>query len=145
MRKKPPKGTHVYDSGDRTIDRYTIIFPKAEMAMSLSLNPDSPQGFSQWGCFTEGSHLGKRISWDDMPQRVREHALKRWYGDDPNRIRFKATVDVRYLMNGVGPIELAMLLKESLTSLFGEGRITGETEAEIEQWGVSVKEVKDGS
>lgn len=43
---------------------------------------DAPEhGFSQWGECTEGSHLGRRVRWDDLPQDVREHAARRFAED----------------------------------------------------------------
>ena len=56
---KQRKGTKVYDGGEKFFDRYTIIFPGFEMALGLSGNPNSPQGFSQWGQFKR-EEMGRR-------------------------------------------------------------------------------------
>lgn len=79
---KQPKGTKVYDGREKFFDRYTIIFPGFEMALGLSGNPNSPQGFSQWGQFKEGRNLGKKIRWEDLPREVRDHALRRYEGSE---------------------------------------------------------------
>ena len=41
---RQPKGTKVYDGGEKFFDRYTIIFPGFEMALGLSGDPNKPQG-----------------------------------------------------------------------------------------------------
>ncbi len=41
---RQPKGTKVYDGGEKFFDGNTIIFPEFEMALGLSANPKKPQG-----------------------------------------------------------------------------------------------------
>lgn len=77
----------VYDNGGETADRYTIIpddpntypgfFLKRVMALNLSDLCDHPAGVSQWGPVVEGPNLGRRIHFDDLPERVRAHAQRR--------------------------------------------------------------------
>lgn len=72
----------IYDNGGKTWDRYTVIiegwhFGKSCEALGLSDNCDSPQGFSQFGDVYEGKHLGKVISFDNLPDNVQNHIIKR--------------------------------------------------------------------
>jgi hypothetical protein len=76
----------IYDNGGKTFDRYTVILSQKFMrpskksyyvALGLSFNPDSPQGFSQFGEAILGSHLGKKIPWNQLPERVRKHITRR--------------------------------------------------------------------
>jgi len=66
----------IYDNEGRTFDRYTVIFTDGS-ALGLSSNPDSPQGFSQWGEAVEGSHLGRRIPFKEVAENVRKHIERR--------------------------------------------------------------------
>jgi len=47
------------------------------MALGLSDDPDSPQGFSQFSAAKVGPHLGRQIAFQDLPQNVQEHAIGR--------------------------------------------------------------------
>lgn len=67
----------VYDNSGITFDRYTVIFWD-NTYLGLSNNPNSPQGFSQWGeGIVCGDHLGKGIAFSDMPEKVQDHILGR--------------------------------------------------------------------
>ena len=66
----------IYDNGGETADRYTVVFKKQKgngggpyyPYLAMSGDPNSPQGFCQHGeTDVIGKHLGKRISFDDMP------------------------------------------------------------------------------
>jgi hypothetical protein len=70
----------IYDNKGKTFDRYTLILSDGT-ALGLSANPDSLQGFSQWGDAVEGSHLGKRISFKELPENVRRHIESRLHFD----------------------------------------------------------------
>jgi hypothetical protein len=74
----------VWDNGGRSADRYTVVtdedMGKGLWAM-LGMSDAPEHGFSQWGECTEGSHLGRRVRWDDLPQDVREHAARRFAED----------------------------------------------------------------
>ena len=77
----------VYDFGDSVADRYTIVLNEPDYgagseqteytALGLGDCPDHPAGFSQWVSAVLGPHLGKQIAFDDLPERVRLHALER--------------------------------------------------------------------
>jgi len=72
----------IYDNGGKTFDRYTILtepyhFGKSCEALGLSDNPESPQGFSQWGDAYEGDHLGKEIRLEKLPENIQNHILQR--------------------------------------------------------------------
>jgi len=72
----------VYDNGGKTFDRFTVLtepyhFGKSCDCLCLSDNPTDPLGFSQWGDCYEGPHLGKEISFDDLPKNVQAHVLSR--------------------------------------------------------------------
>lgn len=77
----------VYDGGDEWADRYTIVMNWPEYgsggeevqytALGLGDCPDHPCGFSQWVSATLGPHLGKQVAFEDLPERVRQHALER--------------------------------------------------------------------
>jgi hypothetical protein len=66
----------IYDNNSRTFDRYTVILSDGS-ALGLSVNPDSPMGFSQWSEAVEGSHLGQRISFKELPLQIRKHIERR--------------------------------------------------------------------
>lgn len=80
----------IYDNGGKTIDRYTIAFdeitgyiesdgitqPKYK-CLTLSSDPDWPQGFSQWIECILGKHLGKKITFKELPENVQKHILPR--------------------------------------------------------------------
>ena len=72
----------IWDNGGKTADRYTVVLNTKETedeyrCLSLSNDPDHPQRVSQVGSCKEGEHLGKRISWEDLPDNVRKHVVDR--------------------------------------------------------------------
>ncbi|MBE0471190.1 MAG: hypothetical protein IBX55_16980 [Methyloprofundus sp.] len=66
----------VYDNNGRSFDRYTIIdlsSPEGNdcyTALAASEDPFHPQGFGQWCSAMLGSHLGREISFDQLPAKV---------------------------------------------------------------------------
>ncbi len=80
---KVPPYKAIYDNGGKTMDRYTVILSEGDAipphipCLGLSDNPDSPQGFSQYGECLEGEHLGKKISFAELPENVQEHLKRR--------------------------------------------------------------------
>lgn len=70
----------IYDNGGKTWDRYTVLTNHG--ALGLSENPNSSQGFSQWGEAIDGNHLGKRINLVDLPGNVQKHILSRVFDED---------------------------------------------------------------
>ena len=69
-----------YDNKGKTVDRYTVIPPRWArqyresaglwMAIAASSTPFHPQGFGTCCSATPGTHLGKRIKWDELPRDV---------------------------------------------------------------------------
>lgn len=63
--------------------RYTILPPEAfphrrfkdgrVNALACSEDPYHPLGFGQWTTAMPGKHLGKRISWEDLPEPVKQY------------------------------------------------------------------------
>lgn len=77
----PQKIKSIWDNRGKTIDRYTIVFEDRErgfnICLGLSVDPDYPLGFSQFGTCIEGSHLGIRITWEDLPSTIKKHIIER--------------------------------------------------------------------
>lgn len=72
----------IYDNGGETIDQYTIVLEPAQRvsylsAICCSIDPDSPDGFSQFSEVVIGEHLGQEIAFDDLPPSVQTHVLGR--------------------------------------------------------------------
>lgn len=79
----------IYDNGGKTVDRYTVVIvdsmkrvkipcgDKEFPCLSLSVNPDSPQGVSHWSSGIEGRHLGKKINLKNLPENVQKHIKAR--------------------------------------------------------------------
>lgn len=77
----------IFDSGpDGAFDRYTIALKGYRVGYGMvypylasSNNPFHPQGFGQH-CesreFLKGKHLGKRISFDVLPEQVKQFILQ---------------------------------------------------------------------
>ena len=75
----------IYDNGGKTFDRYTVIPPRTAYrthresytqwaAIGSSENPFHPQGFGQHCLAVPGPHLGKRITWEQLPINVQSFA-----------------------------------------------------------------------
>lgn len=74
----------VYDNNGRSFDRFTIIPPKSAteyrenpvswVAIGASVDPFHPQGFGMFCTAMPGHHLGKRIHWDQLPEKVKQFA-----------------------------------------------------------------------
>ena len=71
----------VYEKEGGFIDRYLVVFDERNgdyyVGLSLSASPGSPQGVSSFSDVLLGEHLGKEISFEDLPEDVREHVLER--------------------------------------------------------------------
>jgi len=72
----------IYDNGGKTFDRYSVLFEpfhfgKSCDCLGLSDDPDSPQGFSQFGDAYDGDHLGKEITFEQLPENVQNHIATR--------------------------------------------------------------------
>lgn len=105
----------IYDNGDESFDRYTVVFTDTRLcpltdktyheSLGLSHNPTDPQGFSQWGDCINGDHLGKKIDIEDLPENVREHLIDRTLES------VTTLIDLQALF---GPITTAKRLKRFL-------------------------------
>ncbi|CAB5237912.1 hypothetical protein UFOVP142_3 [uncultured Caudovirales phage] len=63
-----------WDNGGKTCDRYTVVFldePSGPgliyAGLGMSSSPFHPQGFGMHVNATPGTHLGKKISFDQLP------------------------------------------------------------------------------
>jgi hypothetical protein len=86
MVKGKRKTCRIYDAGSAFADRYTIAFKGYRLPMHGMVYPylasgDAPyhpQGFGQHGeseIFMTGKHLGKRISFESLPESVQHFVL----------------------------------------------------------------------
>lgn len=73
----------IYDNKGKTIDHYTVLDneDKTEytdkMRQCLGL-AESPKTYSQFCTATLGRHLGKKVNYSDLPEKLREHILERF-------------------------------------------------------------------
>jgi len=80
-----PRWIRVYDNGEKSYDRYTVVFTgnydkdipgygKSYQYVGMSSSPSHPQGFCQHGeCphiidWPTYGHLGKKIRFEDLPE-----------------------------------------------------------------------------
>lgn len=78
---------HVYDNGGETHDRYSVIH-SSDMKnkdrsgnvdmLGMSSDPTHPHGFSQFTSGVVGKHLGKKIKFDSLPERLQRHVKSRY-------------------------------------------------------------------
>lgn len=81
------KVCRIFDNQGETIDRYTVAFKGIRILHGLGVsypylasseNPFHPQGFGQYGeneIFLTGKHLGKRVSFESLPEQVQKFIL----------------------------------------------------------------------
>lgn len=76
----------VYDNKGESYDRYTVFHedignledsPSKE-ALSLSHNPESPNGVSLFTLAVEGEHLGDLIAFKELPDNIQAHIVTRF-------------------------------------------------------------------
>lgn len=87
----PPYVLCCQDNGGKTADRYTIWFEATPHEgvwwipyLALSDNPTHPQGVSLCGEMPQhhATHRGRdRVRWLDLPEHIRNHAIRRYEGD----------------------------------------------------------------
>lgn len=80
------KVCRIFDMGSNEIDRYTIAFKAQRINgilfypyLASSVDPFHPQGFGQYGesnVFLTGRHLGKRVSFESLPDQVKQFILQ---------------------------------------------------------------------
>lgn len=68
------KAARIYDNGGKTWDRYTVVYmtmpeyrPGTFFSVGMSERPFDPQGFGQHDAAMPGRHLGRRITFDQLP------------------------------------------------------------------------------
>jgi hypothetical protein len=74
----------IYDNGGKTIDRYTILtepYYFGKSCMALGVDSVGGRGFSQWGEAFDGPHLGKEITFEDLPEETQAHVIERLKDD----------------------------------------------------------------
>lgn len=93
MPKGIPRYIKIFDNGGKTYDRYTCIFTKKSiiskedrkyygtrfMFVGMSEDPFHPLGFGQHGELEPqhiGSHLGKRIKFEDLPEDCKKLVIQ---------------------------------------------------------------------
>ena len=76
--KKPNCVTSIYDNEGDTLDRYTVFTDQREGDYweALAIGND-PRGFSQFTTGQKGAHLGKLITFDDLPELIQQHIINR--------------------------------------------------------------------
>ena len=79
----------IFDNGGKSIDRYTVVTvhkdgcdPNYYDMLALGDDVHSAHGFSNWtyGYFKatiKNAHLGKRITWSDLPEGHQAHIIER--------------------------------------------------------------------
>ena len=94
LQEAPDYVLDVFDNKDKSADRYTVMFTGKLLIktrfdiyvpfLGMSDNPDSPQGFSQWGEMDSlqavefrKANGRDRIRWKDLPGNVRQHIANR--------------------------------------------------------------------
>ncbi len=67
------KDLRIYDNGGKTIDRYTVLYMDCPEGRGLyggrgmSAHPSHPQGVGMYCTAMPGRHLGRRITFDQLP------------------------------------------------------------------------------
>ena len=99
---KPSGIKQIHDLGPDTkmADRFTVVLAEDTrfsreggkvvllyQTLNLGETPDSPGGFSQTSEAVLGKHLGKRITWGQLPLNVRKHINRRLTRHEENRLR----------------------------------------------------------
>lgn len=75
--KKINKSIRIYDNGGKTFDRFTAVWinrpystnkgDKLRECLGMSERPFSPLGFCMYGGAMLGRHLGKKITFEQLP------------------------------------------------------------------------------
>lgn len=68
----------IYDNGGTTFDRYTVVYMNERErnglygARGMSEDPFHPQGVGQYCTAAPGRHLGKRIRFEELPEKCQK-------------------------------------------------------------------------
>ena len=74
--EKPENVKSIWDNGGETLDRFSIFFTDGDMlGLSDSISGHFP--FSMFCEGQEGTHLGKKLEWDDLSEIVQKHIIGR--------------------------------------------------------------------
>lgn len=77
----------IYDNGGATLDRFTVV---TDLAAQNGYGHDEFEmlglseggiGFSQWTTGQSGSHLGKRIHFEDLSATTQKHIARRVFNE----------------------------------------------------------------
>ena len=78
----------IWDNEGETLDRYSIVFKdfydreeKYFECLGLSIDPTYALGFSQFSGAMDGPHLGKKLSWEELPENIQKHIISRLQED----------------------------------------------------------------
>jgi len=73
----------IYDNSGKTFDRYTVIYmdeperaPDTFAAVGMSEHPFHPQGFGQHCTAVPGRHIGRRITFEELPTDCQRLVLR---------------------------------------------------------------------
>jgi hypothetical protein len=71
----------IYDNGGKTVDRYIAVYmnePDGRLygARAMSEHPFHPQGVGMCCLAKPGRHLGKRITFDQLPPDCRKLVMR---------------------------------------------------------------------
>ncbi len=74
----------VFDAGDSILDRYTVVYMDAPVprksglfeGVGMNARPFHPLGFGQHEECAPGEHLGKKISFAELPKDCRKLVLR---------------------------------------------------------------------
>lgn len=74
---------HIYDNAGKTADRYTVVYmdePEHKKglysARGMSAHPFHPLGIGEYCTAMPGKHLGKRISFNELPEDCQKLVLQ---------------------------------------------------------------------
>ncbi len=118
-----PRYLRVYDNGGTTFDRYTVVFTRQRDGicryLGMSIHPFHPQGFGQHGedrkliDYPAYSHLGKKITFDDLPPDCKRCTLATYnemWGEKERKEREKHLAALRKSKR-LHPDELKFLMQ----------------------------------
>ena len=80
------KISSIWDNKGESYDRYTVIFENIDRelelnhCLSVSSDPDSIQGYSNFSYGLAGDHLGERVTFEALPEDIQKHIGRRING-----------------------------------------------------------------
>jgi len=71
--QQPAKVYRIYDNGYKSPMRYTVVLTDKNNGHHACIMADSePRTITQEAQCKPGAHLGRRISWDDLPAQIQQ-------------------------------------------------------------------------